>query len=183
MCPATNTLEIFKHSTWRSFENFAQYSREKEKGVKGEWRLRGRCSQGKGICFFIVGACQKPCEADGIPAEVCKRSLARWAAARKGLKPGMGWWFPGWGREQNQQPQAMSRLSSRRTQNTAWQAEGQRRAVWHLRSELATRYWGTSQGDNWKGQAVSLKLLINSKQEPQQCRRHRHTCKGVFSLI
>lgn len=128
---------IFKHSTWSSFEHFAQYTRQKEKGVEEEWRLRGRCSQGrvKGIHFFILGACQKPCEADGTPAEVCKRNLARWAA-RKGLKPGMRWWFLGWGREQNQQPQAMSRLSSQRTQNTVW-----KRAKEDSKGSVAPQSW------------------------------------------
>lgn len=130
---------IFKHSTWTSFENFAQCSREKGKGAKEEWRLRGRCFQGrvKGIHFFILGVCQKPCEADSTPAEVCERSLARWAA-RKDLKPGMRWWFLGWGREQNQRPQAMSGLSSQRTQSTVWHRQ---RAKEASKGSVAPQKW------------------------------------------
>lgn len=78
ICPATNTLVIFKHRTWNSWKFCPIQQREGERS-KRRW-LRGRCSQGRveGILFFffILGACQKPCEADSTPAEVCKRSLA-----------------------------------------------------------------------------------------------------------
>jgi len=97
----------------------------------------------KGICFFILGACQKPCEVDGTPAEVCKRSLAR-GVARKGLN--QGWDGDFWAEEENKTSSLRARLGSaaggHRTQrNTGRGPMKPARAVWHLKAQLGTHYW------------------------------------------
>lgn len=114
------------HSTWRSFENFAQSSRE-EKGVKEERRLREGALKAESKAFSFLF--WEPARTNAKQMAHQQRSARE---AQLDEQPGRAWnqgWDSGfWAEERNKTSslQATSGLSSRRTQNTAWQAEGQR---------------------------------------------------------